>query len=99
MSLEEMASHLASGETNPWQAVKSVKDELDGALEDLSTLAAAAGYGLIQEQAFIDMNDRMLKAALASRQEIGIIRRDMDRILSSVVTEFLRKKRETRCCG
>ena len=98
-SLKEMASRLASEDIGPWQAAENAKDELDGALEDLSTLSLAAYYGLIHQQAFVDMSERVCKAALASRREVGAIRRDMDRILSSVATEFLRKKRETRCCG
>ncbi len=99
MSLEEMAFHLASAEVSPWQAVENTKDEFEWALEDLSTLSLAAFYGLIHQRAFIDMSERVCKAALTSRQEARIIRHDMDRILSSVATEFLRKKRETRCCG
>jgi hypothetical protein len=99
-SLEEMAAHLASGDVGPWRAVEESKDEFEGALEDLSTLSLAAFYGLIQSQAYTDMSNRVSKAALASRREAAMVRRDMERILSSVATEFLRKKRESRkCCG
>lgn len=102
-SLEEMAARLASnetsGEVSPWRAVDDVKTEFEGALEDLGTLSLAAYYGLIQERAYSDMEDRICKAARNSSREAAMIRRDMDKILSSVATEFLRKKRETRCCG
>lgn len=98
-SLKEMATYVASNEVSPWRAVEDAKVELDGTLEDLSTLSLAAFYGLIQERAYSDMSERVSKAALISHREAAMIRRDMEKILSSVASEFLRKKRETRCCG
>jgi hypothetical protein len=102
--LENMALRIAAAEepsmdVDPWSAAELVRGELDGALKDLSTLSSAAFYGLIQQQAYTDMSRRVAKAAVSCRQDLMTARREMDRILSSVATEFLRKKRENHCCG